>query len=92
MNLEKAKNCIDVRRKYKKYRGEKIGFIRKDFPNKFYKRGEVILFKKQSDGFFTVQKPISTREMRKTKRKGCLITSIGMTTGVPKSYLGSFRK
>jgi hypothetical protein len=92
MNLNRALDSIAVKRRYSKYRGERVGRVVKDFCDGFYKRGEVVLFRRDGDGFFSVEKPLSIWEMRREKRKGSVVSSVGLVCGVPKGYVGRVRR
>jgi hypothetical protein len=87
MNFDRAVDSISIKKRFGKYRGEKIGMVRRDFLNGFYKKGGVVLFTRDSDGFFSVEKPLSVNDMRKEKEKGSIVSSVGLVCGVPKSYV-----
>jgi len=87
MDFDGALASITVKRLMHRYRGEKIGVVQKDFCQGFYKRGEIVLVKRNSEGFFSVEKPLSHNMMYQEKRKGSVISSIGLQTGVPQKYV-----
>ena len=87
MNLKKAKDSITIKKRFRRYKGERIGIVRKNFCEGFYKKGEVILFTRNKEGSFNIEKPLSIKDIGKERKRGSIITSIGLVTGVPKNYI-----